>query len=68
MRLETATNYDLLHGEAIAIGMAVEARLAVRLRLADAAVEARQNDCRPFWLSHKDTAGFPSAADRADSS
>jgi shikimate kinase/3-dehydroquinate synthase len=42
--LETATNYDLLHGEAVAIGMAVEARLAVRLGLADAAVEARQND------------------------
>jgi 3-dehydroquinate synthase len=41
--LEAATQYDLVHGEAVAIGMAVEARLAVRLGLADAAVEARQN-------------------------
>ena len=42
--LETATRYDLIHGEAVAIGMAVEARLAVRLGLADAAVAARQNN------------------------
>ena len=42
--LETATRYDLVHGEAIAIGMAVEARLAVRLGLADAGVAARQNN------------------------
>jgi 3-dehydroquinate synthase len=42
--LETATNYELLHGDAVAIGMAVEAGLAVRLGLADAAVETRQND------------------------
>ena len=41
--LETATNYELLHGEAVAIGMAVEARLAVRLGLAEPAVEQRQN-------------------------
>ena len=41
--LEAATDYNLLHGEAVAIGMAVEARLAVRMGLADAAVEARQN-------------------------
>ncbi len=41
--LETATNYNLIHGEAVAIGMAVEARLAVRLGLADASVEERQN-------------------------
>lgn len=41
--LETASNYELLHGEAVAIGMAVTARLAVRLGLADAATEARQN-------------------------
>ena len=41
--METATNYDLVHGEAVAIGMAVEARLAVRQGLADAAVAARQN-------------------------
>jgi shikimate kinase / 3-dehydroquinate synthase len=42
--LETAVNYELPHGEAVAIGMAVEARLAVRLGLADASVETRQND------------------------
>jgi shikimate kinase / 3-dehydroquinate synthase len=41
--LETATDYALVHGEAVAIGMGVEARLAVRLGLADAAVEARQD-------------------------
>src|SRR5262249_45179097 len=40
--LEAATNYKLLHGEAVAIGMAIEARLAVRLGLADAEVETRQ--------------------------
>jgi len=42
--LATATDYDLLHGEAVSIGMAVEARLAVRLGRAAAAVEARQNE------------------------
>lgn len=41
--LEIATDYSLLHGEAVAIGMAVEARLAVRLGLADAGVETLQN-------------------------
>lgn len=41
--LETALDYDLPHGEAVAIGMAFEARLAVQLGLADASVEARQN-------------------------
>jgi 3-dehydroquinate synthetase/shikimate kinase len=40
--LETATNYQLLHGDAVAIGMAVEAALAVRLGMADASVESRQ--------------------------
>ena len=39
--LETATGYGLLHGEAVAIGMAVEAHLAVRLGLADAGIEQR---------------------------
>jgi len=39
--LETATDYALLHGEAVAIGMAVEAHLAVRLKLADAGIEQR---------------------------
>lgn len=42
--LETATNYHLAHGEAVAIGMVVEARLAVRLGLLDGAVEARLNE------------------------
>ena len=42
--LETAANYQLLHGDAVAIGMVIEARLAVRLGLADAGVEKRQND------------------------
>lgn len=41
--LETATGYTLPHGEAVAIGMAVEARIASRLGLAQAGVEARQN-------------------------
>lgn len=42
--LETATQYKMMHGDAVAIGMAVEAGLAVRLGLCDAAVEMRQND------------------------
>jgi 3-dehydroquinate synthase len=42
--LETATGYALLHGEAVAIGMALEAHLAVRLRLADAGVEKRLDE------------------------
>lgn len=41
--LEAATGYELSHGEAVAIGMAVEARLAVQLGLADRSVEERQN-------------------------
>jgi len=41
--LETVTGYNLIHGEAVAIGMAVGARLAVQLGLADTAVEERQN-------------------------
>jgi 3-dehydroquinate synthetase/shikimate kinase len=41
--LETATDYVLLHGEAVAIGMTVAARLASRLKLADPAVESRQS-------------------------
>jgi 3-dehydroquinate synthase len=40
--LETATNYELLHGEAVAIGMAVEASLSVRLGLADQEVASSQ--------------------------
>ncbi|MDE3167166.1 MAG: bifunctional shikimate kinase/3-dehydroquinate synthase [Acidobacteriota bacterium] len=41
--LETATRYQLPHGDAVAIGMAVEAALAVRLGMADSSVEIRQN-------------------------
>lgn len=41
--LETITDYRLLHGEAVAIGMAVEARIAVRIGLARPEVEVRQN-------------------------
>ena len=41
--LETATDYALLHGEAVAIGMTVAARLAGRLQLAEPAVERRQS-------------------------
>jgi len=41
--LETATKYRLLHGDAVAIGMAVAAALAVRLGMADESVEDRQN-------------------------
>jgi 3-dehydroquinate synthase len=42
--IETATNYELLHGEAVAIGMAIEAGLSVRLGLAQPDVEVRQNE------------------------
>src|SRR5512136_699375 len=41
--LETATDYALLHGEAVAIGMTVAARLAGRLQLAGPEVERRQS-------------------------
>jgi 3-dehydroquinate synthase len=41
--LEAATNYQLLHGDAVAIGMAIEARLAVRVGLAEPSVAERQD-------------------------
>jgi len=41
--LEAATNYKLRHGDAVAIGMAIEARVAVRMGFASAEVEQRQN-------------------------
>jgi len=41
--LEAATNYELRHGDGVAIGMAFEAALAARLGAADASVESRQN-------------------------
>jgi 3-dehydroquinate synthetase/shikimate kinase len=40
--LETATDYRLLHGDAVAIGMTIEAALAVRLGIADSSLEDRQ--------------------------
>jgi 3-dehydroquinate synthase len=42
--LEAATNYQILHGDAVAIGMAIESKLSVRLGLAKPEVEFRQND------------------------
>jgi 3-dehydroquinate synthetase len=42
--LEAATDYRLLHGDAVAIGMAIESRLSVRVGLTDREVELRQND------------------------
>jgi len=42
--LETATNYSILHGDAVAIGMSIEAGIAVRRGLADPSVERRQNE------------------------
>jgi shikimate kinase/3-dehydroquinate synthase len=42
--LETATDYKLLHGEAVAIGMTIEAGLSVRLGLASPEVEMDQNE------------------------
>jgi shikimate kinase/3-dehydroquinate synthase len=41
--LETAMDYTLYHGDAVAIGMTAAARLAGRLRLADSALESRQS-------------------------
>lgn len=38
--VELLSGYTLLHGECVAIGMVVEARLAARLGLADASVES----------------------------
>jgi 3-dehydroquinate synthase len=49
--LEAATNYQILHGDAVAIGMAIESKLAVRLRLAEPRVEIRQAELlRRFGL------------------
>jgi 3-dehydroquinate synthase len=42
--LEAATDYAVTHGEAVAIGMALGARLAVRLGRAEQSLEKRQND------------------------
>jgi 3-dehydroquinate synthase len=40
--LETATNYELLHGEAVSIGMTIEAAIAVKRGLAASEVEKSQ--------------------------
>jgi 3-dehydroquinate synthetase/shikimate kinase len=49
--LEAAMDYALFHGDAVAIGMAIEARLAVRLGMAEATVELRQAELlRRFGL------------------
>jgi len=40
--LETATDYHLRHGDAVAIGMSVEAALSVRLGMAEGFLEERQ--------------------------
>jgi len=42
--LEAVTGYTMPHGEAVALGMAVEARLAVLLGQIDEPLEARQRD------------------------
>ena len=42
--LEAATNYDLLHGDAVAIGMAIECSLSVRLGQVDKDVEVQQRE------------------------
>jgi len=42
--LETSLNYALPHGNAVAIGMAIEAGIALRLGLAKPDVAARQNE------------------------
>ena len=41
--VEKLSNYTLPHGQAVAIGMAAAARLAVRMNLLDPAAEQRQN-------------------------
>ena len=43
--IETASDYQLLHGEAIAIGLVAEARLAERLGLASDGLAIRIADC-----------------------
>ena len=41
--VEKLSNFTLPHGQAVAIGMAAAARLAVKMNMLDAAVEERQN-------------------------
>jgi 3-dehydroquinate synthase len=47
-RLETLTHYHLRHGEAVALGMALDVRYSVRSGLLDEAAEARIR----FLLEH----------------
>lgn len=50
--LQSASDYTIGHGEAVALGMALEANLAVRLGRAPSEVEARQNELlKRFGLS-----------------
>ena len=42
--VESASGYSLLHGEAVAIGMAYEARLAERMGMAESGIAARITD------------------------
>jgi 3-dehydroquinate synthase len=42
--IEKAVNYEMLHGDAVAVGMSVEAALAVRLGMATPDVRQRQNE------------------------
>lgn len=42
--VEKLSDYTLPHGQAVAIGMAAAARLAVRMNMIDASVEQRQNE------------------------
>ena len=42
--MEKLSDYTLPHGQAVAIGMAAAARLAVRMNMIDASVEQRQNE------------------------
>ena len=52
--LETSTNYAVPHGAAVAIGMAIEAAIAVRLGIAKPEVASRQNELlRRFELPTK---------------
>lgn len=53
---EAASNYELPHGEAVGLGMALAARLARRRGMIGAGVEKRQNDLI-------DSAGLPTRLD-----
>lgn len=52
--IEAATSYRMLHGEAVAIGMVIEARMAVRLGVAERGIAAE-------IMSVCEAAGLPTA-------